>query len=81
VLRCVNNRAIVSISNKTEKFISENPDKLFEKFYRIDQSRKDNEGSGLGFATAKRIVELHEGKIWAEYLEGMITFNVELEFT
>jgi signal transduction histidine kinase len=78
-LHCVNNRAIVSISNKTEIIISENLDKLFEKFYRIDQSRKDNDGSGLGLAIAKRIVELHEGKIWTEYMEGMITFNVELE--
>ena len=37
---------------------------VFERFYRVDPSRKaDNTGSGLGLTIARNIVELHRGKI------------------
>ena len=39
--------------------------KIFEKFYRVEQPEKI-EGLGLGLAICKKIVELHNGKIWAE---------------
>ncbi len=73
-----NHRAVVSISNKTDKIPVENLELLFEKFYRADVARKDRDGAGLGLAIAKRIVELHGGRIWAEYKNERITFNTEL---
>lgn len=40
---------------------------LFDRFYRVEQSRaRDEGGSGLGLAIAKSIIEMHKGKIWAE---------------
>ena len=42
-------------------------------------NRSDYEGTGLGLAICRRIVELHQGKIWAEAIEGEgATFYVSL---
>ena len=39
---------------------------IFERFYRLDKSRKtSSKHAGLGLAIAKRILELHKGDIWA----------------
>jgi len=37
---------------------------LFERFYRVDTARhRTTGGSGLGLSIAKRIIDLHEGKV------------------
>jgi len=55
-------------------------DKVFERFYRADNSRnRETGGSGLGLAIVKAIVERHGGSISAlETPGGGATFRVEL---
>ena len=43
---------------------SEDRDKLFQKFYRIDNSStRTTAGTGLGLAITKALVELHDCEI------------------
>jgi len=36
---------------------------IFERFYRVDKSREEVEGSGIGLTIVKNIMERHRGKI------------------
>lgn len=73
------NTAIVVFRNKGDHLSKEKTEKLFDRFYRLDESRNTNTGgSGLGLAISKNIVELHEGKIWAESIGDNISFYVQL---
>ncbi len=40
--------------------------RVFDEFYKADSSRHHFDSSGLGMAITKRIIEMHDGKIWVE---------------
>ncbi|EQF27511.1 his Kinase A domain protein [Clostridioides difficile CD160] len=51
--------------------------RIFEQFYRLDESRSSNNGgAGLGLAISKEIVELHNGIITAYSKDNIIVFEV-----
>ncbi|MFJ7666809.1 sensor histidine kinase [Lysinibacillus sp. NPDC097195] len=69
---------ILKVSNRIENPPKESINKMFERFFKGDNARKDAQGTGLGLSIAKRIMELHHGDIYAEYKNGWITFTLLL---
>jgi two-component system sensor histidine kinase CpxA len=53
--------------------------KLFQPFFRVDDSRSDATGGvGLGLAIAWRAVNLHHGRLWAENARPGLRITMEL---
>lgn len=70
----------VRIKNYIEKDKFDDIKYVFNRFYRGDVSRNSKiDGSGLGLAIAKDIIELHEGKIWAESKDNIFSINIKLK--
>lgn len=67
--------------NRGDKIPKYKLEKLFDKFYRIDESRATNKGgAGLGLAITKEIIELHEGNIYAKNENDIIEFHIDLYY-
>ena len=48
--------------------------RIFDRFYRTDASRNSRKGgSGIGLSIVRKILEDHEGKVWATSKEGVGT--------
>lgn len=79
IIENVDNIKII-FRNKGDKIPKYKLEKLFDKFYRGDESRTtSNGGAGLGLAITKQIIELHDGNISVknddEYIEFYITLK------
>lgn len=70
----------LEVKNTGDGIEKEHLEKIFERFYRVDNSRdRGTGGYGLGLSIAKAITEEHKGKIYAESVVGEYTsFIVEL---
>ncbi|MBQ8782406.1 MAG: HAMP domain-containing histidine kinase [Clostridia bacterium] len=69
-----NNKAYFSIRNSGDGISSEELEKVFERFYKIDKSRSfDVKGAGLGLYIVQNIITLHGGEIKATSEEGKFT--------
>jgi signal transduction histidine kinase/CheY-like chemotaxis protein/HAMP domain-containing protein len=60
-------RFLISVTDTGIGIDPEDHEAIFDEFKQLDSSRsRQYEGTGLGLALTKRLVELHGGKIWVE---------------
>ncbi len=75
----IKNKVIVRVTDNGEGIPKQHIPRLFERFYRVDQSGSRKEGgSGLGLAIVKHIIEAHGEKI---YVESEVDVGSEFSFT
>ena len=66
----------LTIENPGETIPPEHLPRLFDRFYRIDSSRRRaQEGAGLGLAITRSIVEAHGGTIAVASAQGLTRFE------
>jgi signal transduction histidine kinase/CHASE3 domain sensor protein len=62
---------LVTVSDTGVGIAPEDQKRIFEEFQQVDSSStRKKGGTGLGLAIAKRIVELHGGRIWVDSSPG-----------
>jgi signal transduction histidine kinase len=62
---------LVSVTDTGVGIAPEHRERIFEEFQQVDtSSTRRKGGTGLGLAIARRIVELHGGRIWVESTPG-----------
>ena len=72
------NKVRVSVKDEGLGIKTENLDRLFERFYRVEQENIIG-GFGIGLYLCAEIIQAHDGKIWAESEFGQgSTFYFEL---
>ncbi|MDC6364183.1 MULTISPECIES: sensor histidine kinase [Flavobacteriaceae] len=75
----IKNKVIIRVTDNGEGIPRQHIPRLFERFYRVDQSGSRSEGgSGLGLSIVKHIIEAHGEKIYVESEEGI---GSEFSFT
>lgn len=67
----------VAVTNTGIAIAPEKQRKIFQKFYQADESHS-TQGSGVGLAIVKKVVELHRGSVSVRCADGLTTFCVRL---
>ncbi len=63
----IENKLIIRITDNGNGIKKEHFERLFERFYRVDNSgNRTTGGSGLGLAIVKHIIDAHKEKIYVE---------------
>jgi len=57
---------VVSVADTGIGIATEDQARLFQEFGQVRHSRASEEGTGLGLALSKKLVELHGGRMWVE---------------
>lgn len=72
---------IIEIYNEGVGVTKEQKEKLFDKFYRVDDSRNSQTGGhGIGLSIVKNVVDMHKGKIQVQSIPNVnIIFKITLK--
>ena len=62
----VNGEVRVSVADTGPGIAPEDHKRIFDEFQQTEAGIEQREGTGLGLALSKRLVELHGGRIWVE---------------
>ena len=77
-MQCVNNHAVIKIADFGCGIPDENMEKIFDAFF---STRSTGEGSGMGLAIVKKIIDKHKGRIEVDSKVGFGTmFTVYLPY-
>ncbi len=66
----VNGEIQVSVTDTGPGIAPDDHERIFEEFQQTDVGVQQRDGTGLGLALSKRLVELHGGRIWVESQPG-----------
>lgn len=65
------------VCNSGKAIKAEHLPNIFDRYFKSEN--RTAESTGLGLAIVKKIIDLHEGKIWAESSEEITTFRFSLK--
>jgi signal transduction histidine kinase len=68
--RAADEQVVISVHDTGIGISAEEQEKIFEEFYQVGASRTQ-EGTGLGLALTRRLVELHHGRLTVESEPGV----------
>ncbi len=66
----VNGEVRVSVADTGPGIAPDDLERIFEEFQQTESGLEQREGTGLGLALSKRLVELHGGRIWVDSENG-----------
>jgi signal transduction histidine kinase len=70
---------VLTVRNKGLVVAANDRERIFERFYRAQDTQHLPAGTGLGLSIVKKIVEAHQGSVWAEGEPGYGTsFSISL---
>jgi signal transduction histidine kinase len=62
----MNGEVRVAVTDTGPGIAPEDQERIFEEFQQTDAGIAQGEGTGLGLALSKRLIELHGGRIWVD---------------